>query len=151
MPLDQNSHQTVARFGYVGLSMYECGYSVPAKNKMSFIGKNDFFFPKSASSVRRSQGSENALDGQLASTPEPIGCTHCFWLFNLWFIDQDAIFFHFFHKITNIRNWRCFSSSKICTQFSHTFGSITMIFKLISQYFPALFKRLHNHIRSTEG
>ena len=29
-------------------------------------------------------------------------CKHCFWLFTLWFIDEDASFFHFFHKITNI-------------------------------------------------
>ena len=34
-----------------------------------------------------------------------------------------------FHKITNIRSWRCFSSSTIRTQFSHTFCDITMIFK----------------------
>ena len=57
----------------------------------------------------------------------------------------------FFHKITNIRNWWCFSSYKIRTQFSHTFCNITMIFKIMSQYFPALFKRIHNHIRSKEG
>ena len=39
-------------------------------------------------------------------------CTYCFWLFTLWFIDEDASFFQFFHKITNIWSWRCFSSSK---------------------------------------
>ena len=44
---------------------------------------------------------------------------HCFWLFTLWFIDKDASFCHFFHKITNIWSWRCFSSSKIHTHFSH--------------------------------
>ena len=33
---------------------------------------------------------------------------------------------------------------------SHTFCKITMIFKVISQYFPALFNRIHNHIRSAE-
>ena len=59
--------------------------------------------------------------------------------------------FTFFHKITNIRSWRCFYSSKIRTQFSHTFCNITMIFREMSQYFPALFKRIHNHIRSPEG
>ena len=58
-----------------------------------------------------------------------LGCTHCFWLFTLWFIDEDASFF----------------------QFSHTFCNITMIFKIMSQYFPALFKRICNHIRSAEG
>ena len=30
--------------------------------------------------------------------------THCFWLFRFWFIDEDVSFFHFFHKITNIRS-----------------------------------------------
>ena len=56
-----------------------------------------------------------------------------------------------FHKITNIRSWRCFSSSKIRTKFSHTFCNITMIFKVMSQYFPALFKRIYSHIRLAEG
>ena len=45
---------------------------------------------------------------------------HCFWLFTLWFIDNDASFYYFFHKITNIRSRRCISSSKIRMQFSHT-------------------------------
>ena len=54
--------------------------------------------------------------------------------------------FTFFHKITYIRSWRCFYSSKIRTQFSHTFCNISMIFKVVSQYFQALFKRIHNHI-----
>ena len=81
-----------------------------------------------------------------------LGSTHCFLAFHaLWFIDEDASFFHFFHKITNIRNWRCFSSSKIRMQFSHTFCNITTIFKVTSKYFSALFKRIHNHIRSVEG
>ena len=35
-----------------------------------------------------------------------------FCLFTLWFIDEDASFFHFFNKLTNIRSWRCLSSSK---------------------------------------
>ena len=29
MPLDQNPHQTVTRFEWVGFSMYACGFSVP--------------------------------------------------------------------------------------------------------------------------
>ena len=66
-----------------------------------------------------------------------LGCMHYFWLFTLWFIDEDASFFHFIHKIANIRSWRCFSSAKIRTQFSHTYCNITMIFKGMSQYFPA--------------
>ena len=80
-----------------------------------------------------------------------LGYTHCFWFFTLWFIDENASFFHFFHKITNIQSWRCFSSSKIRMQFSHTFCNITMIVKVMSQYFPELFKCIHNHIRSAEG
>ena len=80
-----------------------------------------------------------------------LGYTHCFWLFTLWFIYEDASFFHLFHKITNIRSWRCFSASIIPTQFSNSFCNISMIFKVMSQYFPALFKRIHNHIRWAEG
>ena len=74
-----------------------------------------------------------------------------FLAFHVWVINEDASFFHFFHKITDIRSWRCFSSSKIHTQFSHTFSNITMIFKVMSQYLLALFKRIHNHIRSLKG
>ena len=61
-------------FMCVGISMYVCGFSVPqmrqfclftyipAKIKMSFIWKDDFFFlPKSASSVSRSQATFPAL------------------------------------------------------------------------------------------
>ena len=59
-------------------------------------------------------------------------------------------FLSFFSQ-DNIRSWRYFSSSKIRTQFSHTFCNITMIFKVMSQYFTALFKRIHNHIISAEG
>ena len=51
MPLDQNPHQTVTHFVYVGLSMYACGlgYCVPNATillliKMSFIWIDDFFF-----------------------------------------------------------------------------------------------------------
>ena len=66
-----------------------------------------------------------------------LGFAHCFRLYTLQFIDEDASFFHFFHKITNIRRWRCFSSSKIRKQFSQKFCNITMIFKVMSQYFPA--------------
>ena len=77
------------------------------------------------------------------SSSNILGCMHSFRLFKLWFIDEDASFFHFFHKIMNMRIWR--------TQFSHTFGNITMIFKVMPQYFLALFKRIHNHIRAAEG
>ena len=60
MPLDQNPHLTVTRFGCVSLSMYACGFSVTqmyidAKIKMSFIWKDDFFLTKSPLSASRSQ------------------------------------------------------------------------------------------------
>ena len=76
-----------------------------------------------------------------------LGYTHFHALVYWW----DASFFHFFHKITNIRSWWCFFSSKFRKQFWHTFCNITMIFKVMFQYFLALFKRIHNHICSEEG
>ena len=59
-------------------------------------------------------------------------------LFTLWFIDEDASFVYFFHKITNIQSWRCFSSSKICTQFLRTFCNIIIIFKGNVAIFPSV-------------
>ena len=35
--------------------------------------------------------------------------------------------------------------------FAHNLHNITMIFKVISQYFPAVFKRIHNPIRLAKG
>ena len=35
-------------------------------------------------------------------------------------------------------------------KFSHTFRNITMIFKVMLQYIPALFKRIQNYIHSAE-
>ena len=54
---DQNLHQTVTRFDCVGFSMYATILlvSIPAKIKMSFIWKYDFFCPKSASFLSRPQ------------------------------------------------------------------------------------------------
>ena len=37
VPLDQNPHQTVTRFGYIGFSMYGCGFSVPQMRKSCFF------------------------------------------------------------------------------------------------------------------
>ena len=86
-------------------------------------------------------GASHTLYSRVQHSSNILGCTHCFWLFTLWwFIDEDASFFHFFHKLMNIRSWQCFSSSKIRMQFSHTFCNITMIFKVISQFFSALLK-----------
>ena len=80
-----------------------------------------------------------------------LGCTHCFWLFTHWFIDEDASFFHFFSQDNENTELTVFSSTKIRSEFSHTFCNITMIFKVMSQYLSALFKRIHKHIRSAEG
>ena len=66
MPLHQNRHQTVTRFGCVGFSMYVCGFSVPQmrqfylftylpRSKWASSEKMIFFCDKSASSVIRSQ------------------------------------------------------------------------------------------------
>ena len=49
-----------------------------------------------------------------------------------------ASFFHFFHKISNIRSWRWFSSSKIRTQFSHIFFNITYDFQSNVAIFPSV-------------
>ena len=189
--MEQNSHQTVTRVGCVGFSMYACGFSVPQmrefclftyppRSKWASSEEMISFLPKSASSVSRSR-SENALDGKLASTSEPIEfcmssyqgfyakfdsmmSPKCFFLPQQQYSRVYALFFSrfglsikmpvsftFFLKITNIRIWRCFSSSKIRTQFSRTLCNFTMTFKVMSQYFPAFCKRTHNHIRSAEG
>ena len=65
MPLDQNPHQIVTRFGCVGLSMYACGFSMPKMRqfclftypprlKWASSEKMIFFLPKSATSVSQS-------------------------------------------------------------------------------------------------
>ena len=73
---------------------------------------------------------------------------HCFWLFTLWFIDEDASFFHFFFSQDNKHKeltLLLFFQNPYAI-FAHTFCNITMIFNVMLQYFPALFKRIHNHI-----
>ena len=181
MPLDQNPHQTLTSMSQlfnVCVRVF-CDQNaailliyIPAKIKMNFTWKDDFFSPKLASSVSRSQShlakrkpigwsidfntwtnwtlygviqrylckirlndvSENfqvlrttvnwcwwRFTHSFYHSSNILRCTHCFWLFMLWFIYEDASFFYFFHKITNLRSWRCFSSSKIRPQFSHTF------------------------------
>ena len=47
-----------------------------------------------------------------------LGCTHCFWLFTLWLIGEDASFFFSFFTQDNEHTevWRSISSSKICMQ-----------------------------------
>ena len=168
MPLGQNPHQTVTRFGCVGFSMHACGFSVPKCDNFACLhtcqDQNElhlkrwfFFFAKIGNSwtnwtlygvIPRS-----LCKIRLNDVSKMFNCWErrwidVIWLFTLWFIDEDANFFHFLYKITYIRS---LSSSKIPTQFSHTFWNITMIFKVMSQYIPALFKRIHNHIRLAEG
>ena len=55
MPLGQNPHQTVTRFGCVGFSMYVCGFSVPQRSRSKWAPSEKMKMPKSASSVSRSQ------------------------------------------------------------------------------------------------
>ena len=84
MPLDKNSHQTVAHFGCISFSMYACPkcynfvclHTSQDQNELH-LKKWFFFLPKSASFVSRSHSylakrKRIALDGQLTSTPEPI-------------------------------------------------------------------------------
>ena len=169
-------------------NIYACGVFflliyIPAKIKMSFIRKDDFFLPKSASSVSRSQihlkkrkrigwsiGFNSWTNWTLYGVRPRSLCKirlndvsdmfHCWerrWVdVHTYFLPQQQysrmyVLFLDFHAL--VYRWRCqcFSSSKIRTQFSHTFCKITMIFKVMSQYFPALFNRMHNHIRSAEG
>ena len=80
LPLDQNPHQTVTRFGYVGFSMYVCGFSVPQMRQFCLFtypprskwtsSENMIFFAKISTFWKPIAESENKLDGQLASTPE---------------------------------------------------------------------------------
>ena len=153
MPLDQNPHQKVTRFGCFGVSMYAWGLSVPqmqqfclftyptkskwaSSEKMIFFAKIGIFCKSIAGilcegkthwmvnwlQLLKQNSSQWCLrNSQLLRTTvnwccrssNILGCTHYFWLFTLWFIDEEASFFHFFYKITNIRSWRCFSSFKI--------------------------------------
>ena len=161
MLLNQNLHQTGTRFKCADFSMYACRFSVPQMRQFCLFtyaprskrasSEKTIFFTK-IGIFRMSFDdplSENALDGQLASTPESIGlwcmasyqglyakftllmspkcsiveddgelmlmalhahfllqqhileCTLCFWIFTLWFTDEDA---GFFRKITNVRS-----------------------------------------------
>ena len=62
MILDQNPHQTVTRFGYVGAFqcmhagfLYPCLFTYPPSSKWASSEKMILFLPKSASSVSRSR------------------------------------------------------------------------------------------------
>ena len=79
MPLDQNLHQTVTRFGCVGFSMYACGFSVPQMRQF---------------------------------------CMHSYPPRPKWPLSEKMIFFF-----------------------------LPKLLKIMWQYFPALSKRIHIHIR----
>ena len=87
MPLNQNPHQTVIRFGCVSFSMIACGFSVsqmlhfclftyPPKAKLT-SSENIIFFPKVGICCKSiagplSEAKMHWLHGQLTSTPELI-------------------------------------------------------------------------------
>ena len=198
MLLDQNSHQTVKRFGCVGFSTYECEFSGLQMLQFCFIWKDDFFLPKSASSVRRSQSrlakrkrigwsidfnywTKWTLYGVIPRPLCKIRLNEVSEMFNCWerqWIDADGALRTLsatsviFSGVRNIFGFSRFGlsmrmpvslSSKnnnhtklavllfFLTEFSHTFGNVSRIFKVMSQYFPALFRRIHNYIHSAEG
>ena len=161
MPLDQNPHQTVIRFGCAGFSLYACGFSMsqmrqfclftyPPRSKWASSEKC-FFFAKIGIFCKSIAGpfSEgkthwmvnwlqllNQLNFVLHHTKvfmqnsshwclrnvqllrtlvnwclwrfthtfghssNIFGCTHYFLLFTLWFIDEDASFFHNDEELT---------------------------------------------------
>ena len=112
-------------------------------NQLNFVGRHTKVFMQNSSQwclrnvLRRwidVDGASHTLSGTAAIFSD-VCIVFGFSRFGLS-MRMPASFFHFFHKITNIRSWRCFSFSKIRTQFSHTFCNITMIFKVMSQYFP---------------
>ena len=155
MPLNQNPHQTVTRFGWVGFSMYAYGFSVPqirkyclftyprrskwaSPEKMIFFAKIGIFCKSIAGplSEAKTHWMVNWLQllnqlnfvwrhtkafmhnspqwclpnfqllrttvnwWRFAHTFYPssniLACTHCFWLFTLWFIDENAKFLSLF-------------------------------------------------------
>ena len=121
------------------------------------------FLPKSASSVSRSQAhlakccSSVYLTIFVRRKEKLIICQighelsvtiHCFWLFTLWFIDEDASFFHFFSQDNEHTE---------LAVFLFFFKIFTLFFAHLLQhdhdfqYFPALLKRIHNCLRSAEG
>ena len=51
----------------------------------------------------------------------------------------------------NSAGFPCPKCANIRMQFSHTFCKTTMILKVMSQYFPALFKRISNYACLAEG
>ena len=175
MLLDQNPHQTVTRFGCVGFSMYACvrqyqnelhlkiwfffaeigifcksiaGPLCEVKthwmvnwlqllSQLNFVLRHTYVFMQNSSQWWILRTTVNwcwwRFTHIFCHSSNILGCTHCF-------CDEDASFFHFFHKITNIRSWLL-----------HTICNIIMIFKEVSQCCSALFKRVHNYIRSAEG
>ena len=154
---------------------------IPAKIKMSFIRKDDFFFTKIGIFCKSIGGPLikkkmqwmvnwiqflNQLDFVRRHTKVFMqnSSQWCLWNVQLlrttvnwcWWCTLSAtvVMFSVVRTIfgfsrqflslflqQNTPSWRCFFSSKIRMQFSH---------KVMSQYLPAFFKRIHNYIRSAE-
>ena len=214
MPVDQNPHQTVTRFGCVSFSMYACGYSVPQMWQFCFFTyppiskwasseKMIFFFlPKSASSVSRSKdhlakrkrigwsigfnsGTNWTLYGVMPRSLCKIHRNDVSEMFNCWergWIDVDgtahtlsatAAIFSGVRTVFGLNALVCRWEGQFLSPFSqgneHTELTALLFFQNpcaifvhilqhyhdfqsnVAQYFPALFKRIHNHIRSAEG
>ena len=146
MPLDQNPHQTGTRFGCVGFSMYACWFSVTQMRQfclftyppryiwLQLLNQSNFVCHHAKVFMQNSSKWWLRNVHLLRTTVELM-----LMAFHIHILPQQqysvlafyrrgyASFFHYFHKITNIRSWRCFSSSKIRTQFSHIFCNVTIV------------------------
>ena len=145
MPLDQSLHQTVTCFGCLGFSMYACEFSVPQMRQFCL-----FTYPprsKWASSEKILFFCQNRHLLYVApSAPN----SDSFWVRRLFNVcvrgfcasNPTILLVNITAKIKMSLIWKDdFFFAKIGTT----------IFKVMSQYFPALFKRIHNHIRSAEA
>ena len=176
MPLDQNPHQTVTCFGCVRFLMYACGFSVPQMRKFECLDtrqdqnelhlKRWFFLPKSAASVSQSQahlakrcssvyttifvaasfcsftkksGPVMPLDQNPHQTVNRFGCVG----FSMYTCGCPVPQMRQFCLFTYPLKLKWASSEKMI--FFAKIGNSTQA------YFPVLFKRIHNHIRSAEG
>ena len=164
--------QPVTYFGWVGSSLYACGFSMPqmrqfclftyppwskwaSSEKMIFFSKIGIFCKSISSPLSEAKTHQMVNWLQLLKELDVVwchakvfmqnlsqwcprnvhllrttvnwcwcrfahtfchssnifGCTHCFWLFTLWFIDEDASFFHSFHNTKTGRNFRTHSTT----------------------------------------
>ena len=159
MPLDQNPHQTVTRFGCIGFSMYACGFSVPQMRQFclftypprpKWVSSEKIFFFAKINTFCKSIGDPLSeaktywmvnwtLYGVIPKVFMQNSSQWCFW--NVWerqwiFVDGasptlSATAAAIFSGVRIIFGFSCFglsmrmpASSKIRTQFSHTFCNI---------------------------